>query len=66
MLQINLKHFLYFLFCAIYKFRNTLKILQKEIYHHPKAGLVAEEVMMVVVVLGLQKQLFLASKTRPE
>jgi hypothetical protein len=66
MLQINLKHFLCFLSCAIYKSRNTLKIVQKEIFPHPKAILVAEELMMAVVVLARQKQLFLALKTLPE
>jgi hypothetical protein len=40
--------------------------VQKEILHHPKATLVAEELMMAVVVLVRQKRLFLALKTLPE
>jgi hypothetical protein len=40
--------------------------VQKEILHHPKAILVAEELMMAVVVLARQKQLILALKTPPE
>jgi hypothetical protein len=40
--------------------------VQKEILHHPKAFLLAVAVLMVVVVLVLQKQLFHALKTPPE
>jgi hypothetical protein len=40
--------------------------VQKEIFPHPKAILVAEELMMAVVVLARKKQLFLALKTLPE
>jgi hypothetical protein len=66
MLQINLKHFLYFLFCAIYKSRNTLKIVQKEIVHHPMAILAVRGVMLEAAVLLQQTLLLLTRKILPE
>jgi hypothetical protein len=40
--------------------------VQKEILHHPKVLQVVVAVVMAVVVLARQKQLFLALKTLPE
>jgi hypothetical protein len=40
--------------------------MQKEIFHHPKAILEAEEVLMAAVALARKKQLFLALKALPE
>ena len=61
-----LKLFLYFLFCAICKYHNTLKAVPKEISHHPKAVLAVVEVSTVAVVLGQQTRLLMTKKTQPE
>ncbi|MEO5776130.1 MAG: hypothetical protein ABIQ27_04450 [Flavobacterium sp.] len=48
-LQINLKLFLYFLFCSIYKSQNTPKVVPKEKFHHPEVVLAAVAAMTVAV-----------------
>jgi hypothetical protein len=66
MLQINLKHFLYFLYYAIYKSRSKLKIVTKQKDLRPKVMVVVLEVMPAAAVHRQQKELFLALKTPPE